>query len=841
MKIRSKFTLTFLVLALVPLIVIGAISFKSEEDIIRRTLGTCFNQRAHEVINKVDSVIYGIYGNVQAWVEPELMQEVITDDLDGTISSFLIGLNKKHHYFSSIDVLNSDGMVVASSDPKLIGENLSHADYYTGALNGSVYVKDVYPDQFSKHWVVVFSSCIKAMFDRNKTIGVLCARWKANDLFNVIRYQNMDLNDPNQLHNYSHMNSHIVLLRGDGLLLSGLDAGDDEVFNRNLVKEGLRSATMASKKTGGYSVEEDRGEEYIIGYDYSTGYRNFSGLGWSALVLQSTKIAFAPIQRIKIIIFYLGVIVALIVVVIAVILSRKMSNPILKISDAAGKVANGDFNENIDISSNDEIDELANIFNKMITDLRAQRAMLVDKDYVDNIFRSMIEALIVVTPEGRIKMVNQAALELLGYAEDELINNDINMILAGETLISEIDKNNFVKGVERVYIGKNGRKIPVLFSSSLMCNQKGLFQELVCVAQDISERKRIEDAIKENMLKYQSLMRLANDSIFTVDVETSVIIDVNYKTEKLLNVSASEIIGKRHTELFPNEVLDNYSLFFKKVLCDGTGVLGVSENISVVRRDGQRIPVEISASVINVNGQLIVQQILKDLTVRKKMENELSITRMKIEKKILEVEEKERNRIGRDLHDSIGQLLTGIFLKIQIMQRELDKKGLEYEVGQAEEIVSLVNNSIKQTRMLAKGLAPLGEEENSLSKMLEELIYNVKNVYGISCTFTYDHGIQLKSFSLVTNLFRIAQEAINNAIKHASAKNIDIIISSENDLSKLEIKDDGTGITDEQIQKDGMGLHTMQYRANIIGALLDIERRENGGTVVRCTFKAKSD
>ena len=713
MKIRSKFTLTFLVLALVPLIVIGVISFKSEEDIILRTLGTSFNQKAHDVINKVDSVLYGIYESVQVWVEPELMQEVITDDLDGTISSFLIGLNKKHNYFSSIDVLNSNGMVVASSDPKLIGENLNHADYFTGALNGSVYVKDVFPDQFSNHWVVVFSSCIKAMFDGNKIIGVLCARWKADALFNVIRYQNMDLSDPNQLHNYSHMNSHIVLLRGDGLLLSGLDAGDDEVFNRNLVEEGLRSATMANKKTGGYSVEKDRGEEYIIGYDYSTGYRNFAGLGWSALVFQSTKIAFAPIHRLKIIIFYLGVIVALIVIVVAVFISRKMANPILKISEAASKVANGDFNENVDSNSNDEIGELANIFNKMITDLMVQRAMLVDKDYVDNIFRSMIEALIVVTPEGRIKMVNQATLELLGYREEELINNNIKMILCDETLISEIGRNNFVKSVERVYIGKNGREIPVLFSSSLMCNQKGTFQELVCVAQDISERK--------------------------------------------------------------------------------------------------------------------------------KMENKLSAMRKKIEKKILEVEEKERNRIGHDLHDSIGQLLTGIFLKIQIMQRELGKKGLKYEVEQAGEIVSLVNNTIKQTRMLAKGLAPLGDEENSLIKMLEELIYNVKNVYGISCAFAYDHGIQLKNFSLVTNLFGIAQEAINNAIKHASAKNIDITIFSENNLSMLEIKDDGIGITDKQNQKDGMGLHTMQYRANIIGALLDIERRENGGTVVRCTFKTDSD
>jgi len=212
------------------------------------------------------------------------------------------------------------------------------------------------------------------------------------------------------------------------------------------------------------------------------------------------------------------------------------------------------------------------------------------------------------------------------------------------------------------------------------------------------------------------------------------------------------------------------------------------------------------------------------------------LERKRMEKKILDVAEDERQRIGRDLHDSLGQHLTGISFKSKMLYHNLHDKCLD-ESRQAAEIETLINDAINETRTLAKGALIMANDDESIITVLKELALNVERIYGIPCSFNYEQNITIRDHSVVNHLYRIAQEAVNNSIKHANAESISIDLISQKGKTVLKVKDDGIGIADLQKRNKGIGLRTMRYRANIIGASFDIEQNPNGGTDMICFLR----
>ena len=147
---------------------------------------------------------------------------------------------------------------------------------------------------------------------------------------------------------------------------------------------------------------------------------------------------------------------------------------------------------------------------------------------------------------------------------------------------------------------------------------------------------------------------------------------------------------------------------------------------------------------------------------------------------------------------------------------------------------------MKQTRDLVRGLSSLHEDENNICEILEELTYSWQKTHGISCAFDCKQNDLKLNYSAITNIYRIVQEALNNAIKHAGAKNITLKIFSENGMTTFQIIDDGIGIRELSYREDGLGLRTMKYRANLIGASLDIRKGANGGTIIDISLKEDS-
>jgi PAS domain S-box-containing protein len=187
------------------------------------------------------------------------------------------------------------------------------------------------------------------------------------------------------------------------------------------------------------------------------------------------------------------------------IASRKtLLDPIIELGHAAERLAKGDLSTHVKIQAMGEVRMLVDSFNKMARDLQKTT---VSKEYVDNIFKSMIDTLIVASPDGTIRTVNHAACELLGYREEELTGQPIKIIFAedGERAFEELIKFRLMKNAEYTYITKDKRKIPVLISSSVIYSSDATPQGIVCVAVDITERKRAEEALNRSSEELQHI------------------------------------------------------------------------------------------------------------------------------------------------------------------------------------------------------------------------------------------------------------------------------------------------------------------------------------------------
>jgi signal transduction histidine kinase len=212
--------------------------------------------------------------------------------------------------------------------------------------------------------------------------------------------------------------------------------------------------------------------------------------------------------------------------------------------------------------------------------------------------------------------------------------------------------------------------------------------------------------------------------------------------------------------------------------------------------------------------------------------------RRHLEKMLLEIREHDRRRIGHDLHDNLGQQLTAISYKTQGLENTLRKK-LIPEAEDAARITSLIEMAKTQAKSLAKGLSPvMGKGEYSLMTAMVELASNSERLFGIPCVIKCSKPTLLYNESALIHLYRIAQEAITNAARHAKPRQIEIGLTREGDNITLTVKDDGTGFALPK-HLDGLGLEIMRYRARIINASLDIRPDSNKGTLVTCVYYDK--
>lgn len=233
---------------------------------------------------------------------------------------------------------------------------------------------------------------------------------------------------------------------------------------------------------------------------------------------------------------------------------------------------------------------------------------------------------------------------------------------------------------------------------------------------------------------------------------------------------------------------------------------------------------------------VFIQMLLFVRTVNEQLESkviERTAELLRLEREMISVGERERRRIGADLHDGLGQHLAATALAAQMLRRQLQTRSAP-EAEKASEIVSLIEQSLAISRDLAKGLQPIEMHGSGLMQALEDLAESAKRMFPISSEFRCDAPVVVADIAVAEQLYRIAQEATTNAVKHGHASSLVISLEAEEDGMSMTITDDGIGFVVSARGQDGMGIRIMSKRASLVGGQLSIVSSPGKGTFVHC-------
>lgn len=343
---------------------------------------------------------------------------------------------------------------------------------------------------------------------------------------------------------------------------------------------------------------------------------------------------------------------------------------------------------------------------------------------------------------------------------------------------------------------------------------------------EIVVRKRAEEALQESESKNRALLDAIPDLMFQVN-EQGVLLGFHEGQFDIARFIPPGLLGRNLYDIeelrkvLPRRVIDQLMAHVRHTLETGR-VQILEQNIAfhAERKDFEVRMVPYS--------QRNVLAIVRDITRRKRLEKE-----------ILEISGREQRRIGQDLHDSLCQHLAGIGFMGKVLEKKIAARQA-LEPTEVAEVVELIDQAITMTRGFARGLNPVRLEAEGLRMALCSLAANVEKLFSIRCTVSYGDEIRIPDQAAATHLYRIVQEALNNAIKHGRADTVTISLRQSDDSVVLSVADNGCGIRPAAGQGKGMGLNIMQYRASMIGASLNISAGPAGGTIVSCSFSNRT-
>jgi PAS domain S-box-containing protein len=375
--------------------------------------------------------------------------------------------------------------------------------------------------------------------------------------------------------------------------------------------------------------------------------------------------------------------------------------------------------------------------------------------------------------------------------------------------------------LQKRYVRKDGCIVWGEVTVRALPDKDGKIFCFLATVQDITERKRTEEELHNAREHLEATLNALPDLLFEVDRDGR-IFDYRAPHPELLYASPKEFLGKSFANVLPEEVA--------RVLADA-----IAQAAQEGFHSGATYPLSLpggtswfEASIArqgnpsDANCRFIV--LVRDVTDRRRLEDE-----------ILQISEREQRRIGQDLHDSLSQNLTAIACLTRILTDKLKGRAPE-EHAEAARIGELMNQAITEARNLARGLHPVKLDAEGFMSALQELAATAEGIFRVPCIFECPTPVFISDNFKATHLYRIAQEAVNNALKHGRATRISIGLSSSGNRTSLVIRDDGLGISGDP-SSDGMGLRIMDYRARAIGASLQITRDSGGGTVVNCVFE----
>lgn len=444
-------------------------------------------------------------------------------------------------------------------------------------------------------------------------------------------------------------------------------------------------------------------------------------------------------------------------------------------------------------------------------------------------FKALIEnasdGVIIINKDGIIEYSTTTIETVLGYKPEEIYNTSFFDYIHKDNIktVTDTFKKIFLKpslkgNIEFKALHKNASwKFIEAIGKNLYNNP--IINGIVVTLRDITEKKLAE----ENLNIYKHIVSSSRDQMAFINKNCE-ILAANDSFSNAFKYDKNSIIGKNIYEIYGEEEFNNNL----KELCHKcfSGIEISFEKWFDFPSLGKRYIIFSLYPYVEKNSKITGIVInTRDITERVQMEMD-----------IVNLQEKEQQRIGIELHDGLSHYLLGIAIKSKILAEKLNKNNIKEE-KEAEEIENQLNKAIEETRNLARGLFCIELEDTNIKALLKRIKNDIEARYKINCFIEINKLVNKINKHVISQFFYIIQEAVNNSVKHSKAKNITIILKEENNHLFLIIKDDGIGISENFNNKSGMGINIMRYRARIIGASFDILRGNNIGTEVRCKLK----
>lgn len=459
------------------------------------------------------------------------------------------------------------------------------------------------------------------------------------------------------------------------------------------------------------------------------------------------------------------------------------------------------------------------------------------------------DAILSKNLKGIIQTWNEGAERLFGYSHKEMIGQSIRRLIPAdrmkeeEMIIRRLRQGKRVQHYETVRRRKDGTLLNVSISISPIRDASGRVVGAAKIIRDITHQREAEAAVHESAQRMRAVVETAVDAIITID-ERGTIESVNRSTERLFGYSSGEMLGKNVRMLMPEPYQSEHDGYLQSYLSTGRArIIGIGRDVVAMRKDGTTFPINLAVSEVALEGRRLFTGIVHDLSNRRRLERQL-----------LEASTSEQRRIGQDLHDGLCQDLIGIAFGVDTAARQL-QASRRADIEPLQRIAASIREAAGEARRLSHGLNPIDLRAGGLPVALEALAKKISDSFGISCTFIGSDDVPPLDDATSTHLYRIAQEAISNSMTHGKAKHVQVTFGQMQNRLILTVSDDGVGIPQKFLNtrdrphvdytgassSGGIGLQGMQYRSNLIGAMLEVRPGHPRGTVIRCTAPMSDD
>lgn len=432
-------------------------------------------------------------------------------------------------------------------------------------------------------------------------------------------------------------------------------------------------------------------------------------------------------------------------------------------------------------------------------------------------------SVLITDPSGEIEYVNPTFTEVTGYKLEEVLGKNPRILKSGHqspefyrNLWETIKAGRDWRG-EFCNRKKNGEEMWEFAVIAPIHEADGTITHFVAIKEDITQRRRALEALHDREERLRAILNTVMDAVITIDRQGR-IVRVNRATELMFGYTEAELLAQNLRILLPSTYHEEHEHDVDHYLHHGTSKFGDGRELQARRKDGRIFFIELAMTELRYLS--LFTCVLHDITERRKLESE-----------VLRIGEDERQRVAADLHDGICQELMGISFVASAVQRELQEANPKL-AAKVKALSEAISQAAGHTRAVARGMTPVVADKNGLMLTLRQLAMNTAQGHRIRCTFECPAPVIINDTVTANQLYRVAQEALQNAIRHGAASRITIKLSEIDGGICLRIRDNGRGLSAKTGPDAGMGLRTMRYRTALIGGQLSLRSRPCGGAEV---------